>query len=79
MEVPNAPPNFCFTLHVSQLKRYVLNDQELFPERDFPRNGLVVLADGWEEHVIEWIVDERQCGVRSRKSQAVLGGMRVGC
>ena len=60
IDVPNAPPNFCFTFHASQLKRYVPNNQALFPEREFPRDGPVVLADGREEHVIERIVDERR-------------------
>jgi len=39
LEVPNAPPNFCFTFHMSQLKRYVPNNQTLFPRREFPRDG----------------------------------------
>ena len=62
LDVPNTPPNFCFTFHASQLKRYVLNNQALFPEREFPHDGPVVLADGREEHVIERIVDERRHG-----------------
>ena len=62
LDVPNAPPNFCFTFHASQLKRYVPNDQELFPGREFPRDGPVMLEDGREEHVIERIIDERKRG-----------------
>jgi hypothetical protein len=62
LEVPNAPPNFCHTFHASQLKRYVPNDQELFPGRELPRDGPVLLENGREEHVIERILDERKRG-----------------
>ena len=62
LEIPNAPRNFCFTFHASQLKRYVPNDQGLFPSRELPRDGPVVLADGQEEHVIERILDDRRRG-----------------
>ena len=60
LEIPNAPPNFCFTFHVSQLKRYVPNDQELFPGRELPRDRPVLLPNGQEEHVIKEILDERR-------------------
>ena len=62
LEVPNAPPNFCFTFHASQLKRYVSNDRALFPEQEFPHDGPVMLPDGQEEHVIERILDEWKWG-----------------
>jgi hypothetical protein len=58
--VPNAPANFCFTFHASQLKRYVENDRELFPGRELTRDGPIVLADGSEEHVIDRILDEKK-------------------
>jgi hypothetical protein len=62
LDIPNMPSNFCFTFHASQLKRYVTNDEDLFPGREFPRDGPVLLANGREEHVIEKIVDERRHG-----------------
>ena len=62
LDVPNAPPNFCLTFHASQLKQYVPNDQDLFPGREFPRDGPVLLENGQEEHVIEKILDERKWG-----------------
>jgi hypothetical protein len=62
LDVPNAPPNFCRTFHASQLKRYVRNDQDLFPEREFPRDGPILLENGNEEHVIDRILDERRRG-----------------
>ena len=62
LDIPNAPPNFCFTFHASHLKRYVPNNQELFPGRELPRDGPVTLADGSEEHVIDRIIDERPRG-----------------
>ena len=62
LKIPNAPPNFCLTFHASQLKRYVPNDQTLFPGWEFPRDGPVLLENGKEEHVIERIIDERRQG-----------------
>jgi hypothetical protein len=62
LDIPNAPSNFCLTFHASQLKRYVYNNQVLFPERELPRDGPVVLPSGMEEHVIERILDERPRG-----------------
>jgi hypothetical protein len=60
LDVPNAPANFCFTFHASQLKKYVENDRELFPGWELPRDGPIVLADGSEEHVIDRILDEKK-------------------
>jgi hypothetical protein len=62
LDIPNAPPNFCFTFHASQLKRYVSNDRDLFLGRELSRDGPVVLENGEEEHVIERILDERRWG-----------------
>jgi hypothetical protein len=62
LDIPNAPSNFCFTFHASQLKRFVPNDRDLFPERELSRDGPVVLPDGREEHVIERVLDERRRG-----------------
>ena len=62
LDIPNAPSNFCFTFHASQLKRFVPNDRELFPGRELSRDGPVVLPSGREEHVIEGILDERRRG-----------------
>ncbi|KAF9644798.1 hypothetical protein BDM02DRAFT_3209859 [Thelephora ganbajun] len=59
LEVPNAPLNFCSMFHSSQLTRYVPNDRDLFPGREFPCDGSVVLANGVEEHVIDRILDKR--------------------
>lgn len=55
LDVPNAPANFCFTFHASQLKRYVENDREHFLGQELTRDGPIVLAmaDGSEEHVID--------------------------
>ena len=62
LEVPNAPPNFCFTFHASQLKRFVPNDPDLFPGRELPQDRPVLLVNGQEEHVINRILDERRRG-----------------
>jgi len=62
VDIPNAPSNFCLTFHASQLRRYVPNDRELFPGRELPRDGPVLLSNGQEEHVIERILDERRRG-----------------
>jgi hypothetical protein len=62
LDVPNAPPNFCSTFHVSQLKHYIMNNRELFPGWELSRDGPVMLDNGMEEHVIERILDERRRG-----------------
>ena len=62
LNIPNAPSNFCLTFHTSQLKRYVSNDHELFPGRELPRDGPVLLSNGQEEHVIDRILNERRHG-----------------
>ena len=62
LNIPNAPPNFCFTFHASHLKQYILNNQGLFPERELSCNGPITLADGTEEHVIKRIINERKQG-----------------
>ena len=62
LDIPNAPRNFCFTFHASQLKRFVPNDPGLFPERELSRDGPVRLPNRQEEHVIERILDDRRQG-----------------
>ena len=62
LDILNALLNFCFMFHASQLRRYILNDRELFPGCEFPHDGPVMLANGCEEHVIERIINERKCG-----------------
>ena len=62
LNIPNAPSNTCLTFHASQLKRYVSNDSTLFPDRELPRDGPIMLPNGQEEHVIERILDERRRG-----------------
>ena len=56
----------CNTFHVSQLRAFVANDQELFPSQELPRPGLVVTPDGQLENFIEHIIDEKKIG-RSKK------------
>ncbi len=48
--------------HVSELRRFIPNDKDLFPSRDHPRPGPIVTEDGLEEHVIDCILDEWRCG-----------------
>jgi hypothetical protein len=60
LDVPNAPANFCFTFHASQLKRYVENDQELFPGQELARDGPITLADESKEHMIDRVLDEKK-------------------
>ena len=60
LDIPNAPPNFCFTFHTSHLKQYTPNNQDIFPGQDLSCDGPITLADRTEEHVIERIIDERK-------------------
>jgi len=62
LNIPNTPPNFCFTFHTSQLKHFVPNNWDLFPGQKLPWDGLVVLPSRQEEHVIKRILDERRWG-----------------
>ena len=60
--IPDAAPNMCLTFHASQLKRYVPNKVDLFPDRELERPGPVTTSSGEKEHVIDRIVDERKRG-----------------
>ena len=60
--IPDAAPNTCLTFHASQLKRYIPNKADLFPDRELERPGPVTTTNGEREHVIDRIVDERKRG-----------------
>ncbi len=61
LDIPNSPARFN-TFHVSELRRFVPNDKDLFPSRDRPHPGPVVTEDGLEEQEIDKILDERRRG-----------------
>jgi hypothetical protein len=61
LDLPNNPGAFP-TFHVSQLRAYHTNDENLFPDRDLPRPGPVITEEGEEQWEIEEIVDERKRG-----------------
>lgn len=50
------------TFHISELKPYVPNDADLFPQRTHPQPGPVVTQDGIAEWEIDRIIDERPRG-----------------
>ncbi|GAW08899.1 reverse transcriptase-RNase H-integrase [Lentinula edodes] len=50
------------TFHADQLKLYTDNDPTLFPNREFPRPGPIVSADGLLELEVDRILDERKVG-----------------
>jgi Chromo (CHRromatin Organisation MOdifier) domain len=50
------------TFHVTQLKRYHANDDELFPTRSHLRPPPVRFPDGSEEYVLERILDAKKIG-----------------
>jgi len=60
--IPDTAPNTCLTFHASQLKRYIPNKVDLFPDRELERPGPVTIPGGEKEHVIDRIVDERKRG-----------------
>lgn len=61
LDLPNEP-NRCPTFHASQLRKFVENDDDLFPSCKLPRPGPVVMPDGQEEWYVNKIVDERKRG-----------------
>ena len=61
-DILNAPCNFCFTFHASQLKCFVPNDPGLFLGRELSRDRPVTLPNGQEEHVIKEILDDQRRG-----------------
>jgi hypothetical protein len=61
LDLPNSP-NIFPTFHVSQLRPYHQNDATLFPTRELPRPGPVVMEDGQLETFIDKIIDERNVG-----------------
>jgi hypothetical protein len=61
LDLPNEPNRFP-TFHASQLRKFVANDDDLFPSRKLVRPGPVVTPDGEEEWYIDWIINERKCG-----------------
>ena len=65
LDVPRSA-QACNTFHVSQLRAFVTNDQELFPSRELPRPGPVVTPGGQLENFIERIINEKKIG-RSKK------------
>ncbi|KAF8832209.1 hypothetical protein HHX47_DHR1001661 [Lentinula edodes] len=50
------------TFHADELKLYSDNDPSLFPNREFPRPGPIVTADGLVELEVDKILDERKVG-----------------
>ena len=58
LDIPNRPDIFP-SFHVSQLKRYIANDPSLFPSRELPKPGPILIASGLEEYHIEHIIDSR--------------------
>jgi hypothetical protein len=61
LELPNEPERFP-TFHASLLRKFVTNDDNLFPSRKLDRPGPVVTEDGEQEWLIDKIIDERTHG-----------------
>ncbi len=61
LDIPNSPARFN-TFHISELRKFIPNDKDLFPSCDHPSPGPVVTEEGLEEHVIEHILDEQRRG-----------------
>ena len=60
--ISDAPPNTCLTFHTSQLKQYIPNKADLFPEWELEQPGPVTTLSGEKEHVINRTVGERVWG-----------------
>lgn len=50
------------TFHVSELKRHVPNNAELYPSRELQRPGPIITDAGAEEWEIDRIIDKRTRG-----------------
>jgi hypothetical protein len=58
LDLPNEPNRFP-TFHGSLLRRFIPNDNNLFPSHELSQPGPVVTPDGEEEWLINRIMDER--------------------
>ena len=65
LELPNEPNRFV-SFHSSPLRRFVPNDNTLFPSWKLSQPGPVITPEGEQEWLIERILDER---VRGRGHQ----------
>ena len=61
LDLPNEPNRYP-TFHASQLRRFVPNDDDLFPSRKLNQPGPVLTSNGEEEWLIDCILDERPRG-----------------
>lgn len=61
LDLPNTMKIFP-TFHASLLKRFIPNDDAMYPSRAHPRPGPVVTPDGVEEWEVEDIIDHRKRG-----------------
>ena len=61
LELPNSPNTFP-TYHASELKPHIANDPLLFPSRELPEPKPILTAEGYEEYLVNSIIDSRHCG-----------------
>lgn len=61
LDISNSLARFN-TFHVSELRKFIPNNTDLFPSCDHPRPGPIVTENGLEEHVIDKIIDEWRRG-----------------
>ncbi|OJT04974.1 Transposon Ty3-G Gag-Pol polyprotein [Trametes pubescens] len=61
LDLPNTMKIFP-TFHVSLLKRFLPNNDALYPSRSHPRPGPIVTPDGVEEWEVKEIIDHRKRG-----------------
>jgi len=61
LHLPASSHVFPF-FHVSLLKKFNVNDLDLFSEHELAKPGPIVTADGQDEYFIEKILDEWKCG-----------------
>jgi hypothetical protein len=61
LDLPNEPNHFP-TFHLSQLRRFVPNNNELFPSCKLTQPSPVLTPDGEQEWLINRILDEHTWG-----------------
>jgi hypothetical protein len=61
LDLPNEPEHFP-TFHMSLLRKFVANNDNLFPSQKLDQPGPVITEDGKQEWLIDRIIDEQTYG-----------------
>ena len=76
LELPNSPNTFP-TYHASELKLHIANNPLLFPSRELPEPKPILTAEGYEEYLVDSIIDSRRRGRGYQCSGSAMGWLRT--